>query len=529
MANLDPEKVETQPGNTLKYDSPDDQRLIRKVDVRLLPILTLLYLLSFLDRTNIANAKLDGLTTDLGVSASAYNTALAVYFIGYVLFEIPPNVCLLNAHICGRVLTSHFSGTLFFRRSCNSILFAHTSIPHLSSDSLKRFDPQFWLPSLTLVWGIVSIAQGLVTNQAGLFGIRFLLGMTEAGLFPGVIYLFSVYYLRQGRRERSWRVAVFFGGAALAGAFGGIFAYAIGLMNGVGGRKGWQWIFILEGTLTVVVSLVAYFVVPTWSHKAKFLTEEERHRLIEKLQADSDAGTEQSFQWSSVRSAFEDHLVWAYAFLFHGFSFVLYSFSFFLPTIIADLGFKTWQAQLSVMSVPPNGVAALSVWGTVWLSSRMNVRAPFIITAGVVAIIGYIILISSTNPLVQYFSVHVVAAGVYTGNSLLLSWPGENVSGQTKRAVAVATQIMIGDIGAIAGCLIYRPSLSTHLYRKPNLIAIGYVLFAILMATYLWVMMARENKRREVVLANNKGDDRVETDEERLRLGDRSIHYRYQL
>ncbi|KAG6376969.1 hypothetical protein JVT61DRAFT_1009 [Boletus reticuloceps] len=110
----------------------------------------------------------------------------------------------------------------------------------------------------------------------------------------------------------------------------GIFAYTISLMNGVGGRKGWQWISILEGTLTVALSLVAYFVVPTWSYKAKFLTEEERCHLIEKLQADSDAGTDQSFQWSSVRSAFEDHLVWAYSFLFHGFSFVQYSFSFFL-------------------------------------------------------------------------------------------------------------------------------------------------------------------------------------------------------
>lgn len=90
-------------------------------------------------------------------------------------------------------------------------------------------------------------------------------------------------------------------------------------------------------------------------------------------------------------------------------------------------------------------------------------------------------------------------------------------------------QIAIGDFGAIAACLVYRPSLSTHLYRKPNLIAIGYVLFAISMATYLWLMMARENKRREEILANSKEGDWLETNEERLRLGDRSIHYRYQL
>ncbi|KAG9315902.1 major facilitator superfamily domain-containing protein [Chiua virens] len=475
MNASDPEEKssQTQVDSAAKYDSIEDHRLRRKVDGRLLPILTLLYLLSFLDRTNIGNAKLDGLTTvslrilsrsqwlsltvtqDLGVSAPAYNTSLALYFVGYVLFEIPANA------------------------------------------SLKRFDPQFWLPTLTLVWGIVSIGQGLVTDQAGLFGIRFLLGVAEAGLFPGVVYVFSVYYLR---RERSWRVAVFFGGAALAGAFGGIFAYVIGLMNGVGGRKGWQWIFILEGILTALVSIFAYFVVPTWSYKAKFLTEEERDRLLEKLRADSDAGTNQSFQWSSVRSAFEDHLVWAYALLFHGFSFVLYSVSLFLPTIIADLGFQTWQAQL--MTVPPYTVASLSLWAVVWLSSRWNMRAPFIITGGVVAIIG------KPNLLYEY-SVQTNLQGIsflyhqrrvsgitiyrvcrYINRTFQLVWPSENVSGQTKRAVAVALQIAVGDIAAIAGCLIYRPSLSAHLYRIPNLIAIGYMLSAILTATYLWVMMA---------------------------------------
>ncbi|KAF9220957.1 MFS general substrate transporter [Gyrodon lividus] len=465
------------------HDSAQDRRLLRKIDLRLLPVLTLMYLLSFLDRTNIGNAKIDGLTTDIGVSAPAYNTALAIYFVGYVLFEIPANIIL------------------------------------------KRFNPRLWLPTLTLAWGIVSIGQGLVSNQAGLFGIRFLLGATEAGLFPGVIYVFSVYYRR---RERSWRVGVFFGGAALAGAFGGIFAYIIGLMDGVGGRRGWQWIFIIEGTLTSFISLVAYFIVPTWSHQAKFLSEEERSQLLDRLRADSDAGSNQSFQWSSVRSAFEDHLVWAYAFLFHGFSFVLYSLSLFLPTIIAGLGFKTWEAQL--MTVPPNIVASLSIWGTIWLSSRWNMRAPFIIAAAVVAIIGYTILITGKTPGLQYFGVHFAAAGIYTGNSLLLSWPGENVSGQTKRAVAVAMQITIGDFGAIAACLVYRPSLSSYLYRTPNLIAIGYLLSAIVMATYLWVMMARENKRRERLLAdcNSKGD-LLETDEDKLRLGDHSIFYRYQL
>lgn len=430
--------------------------------------------------TNIGNAKIVGLATDLHIAPAQYNTALALYFVAYVIFEVPANIIL------------------------------------------KRFDPRLWLPTLTLVWGIVSIGQGLVKNKAGLFGIRFLLGVTEAGLFPGVIYVFSVYYRRH---ERSWRVAIFFGGAALAGAFGGILAYAIGKMNGVGGRKGWEWIFILEGALTVAVSLVAYFIVPTWSHKATFLTESERKRLLARLDADSDAALIERFEWVYVRQALTDHLVWAYAFLFHGFAFVLYSLSLFLPTIIAGLGFQSWQAQL--MTVPPNTLAAISIWTTVWLSSRFNKRAPYIIGSAGVAIIGYIILLTTKTPGAQYAGVHFAAAGIYTGNALLLSWPGENVSAQTKRAVAVAMQITIGDIGAIAGVLIYRPSLQAHRFRTPHIIAIGYLLFSVLVTIYLWTWMSRENKRRDLVLAQEEGDAEVLTSADRQRLGDRDLHYRY--
>ncbi|KAI5123157.1 hypothetical protein M0805_000860 [Coniferiporia weirii] len=489
MSNYQEKAVSLDSRSSLdEFDTEEDRRLLRKVDWRLLPILTLLYLLSFLDRSNIGNAKIDGLATDLKVPGANYNVSLAIYFVAYVLFEVPSNIIL------------------------------------------KRFDPQYWLPFITLLWGIVSICQGLVTNQAGLFGIRFLLGMTEAGLFPGVVYVFSVYYRR---RERHWRVAVFFGGAALAGAFGGILAYAIGLMDGVGGRRGWEWIFILEGILTVVISLLGFFIVPTWSYKAKFLTEPERARLLARLAADSDAGKHEVFDWEQVRQAVTDRLVWAYAFLFHGYAFVLYSLSLFMPTIIAGLGFQTWKAQL--MTVPPNALAALSIWAGAYLASKYKRRAVFIIIAGVVAIIGYIVLIASRTAGAQYAGVHLAAAGVYTGNALLLSWPGENVSGQTKRAVAVAMQITIGDIGAIAGVLIYRPSFSGHRYRKPHIIAIGYVCFALAVASYLWWAMARENRRRERALGHgeNKEGGKVgmleDSEEERIRLGDRHIRYRYQI
>ncbi|KAH9480432.1 putative transporter [Psilocybe cubensis] len=331
------------------FDTPEDRALVRKIDLRLLPILTLLYLLSFLDRTNIGNAKIVGLTTDLHVSPPEYNTALALYFVAYVIFEVPANSEALQP--------------------TNLAAYAYVVLgnrEHMSGPGRE----QGWV-----VWDTVP-------------------------------------------HERSWRVAIFFGGAALAGAFGGILAYAIGKMDGVGGRKGWEWIFILEGILTVAIALVAYFIVPTWSHKAKFLTESEKARLFQRLNADSDAALIEKFEWVYVKQALTDHLVWGYAMLFHGFAFVLYSLSLFLPTIIAGLGFESWQAQL--MTVPPNSLAAISIWVTVWFSSKYNARAPFILGAAVVAIIGYIILLTTKTAGAQYVGVLFAAAGVYTGNALLL-------------------------------------------------------------------------------------------------------------
>lgn len=142
---------------------------------------------------------MDGLTTDLHVVGSNYNVALMLFFLGYVLFEVP------------------------------------------SQWVLKLTNPKIWLPCLTIVWGIITVVQGLVHNQTGLFVIRFFLGVSECGLFPGCVYLFSLYY---PRNVRHFRVAIFFGGAALAGAFGGILAYGIGEMRGVGGKNGWSWVSI---------------------------------------------------------------------------------------------------------------------------------------------------------------------------------------------------------------------------------------------------------------------------------------------
>lgn len=176
------------------------RRLITKIDLRVIPVLSILYLLAFLDRTNIANASVFGLQKDLGLTGTQYNTALTIFFIPYIVFEIPSNIIL------------------------------------------KRLKPHVWLSLCMFLFGFVTICQGLVQNWSGLLATRFFLGLAETGMFPGSFYLIGMWYQRS---EAQKRYSFFFGSTSLAGAFGGLLASAIGKMDGMRGYLGWRWIFIL--------------------------------------------------------------------------------------------------------------------------------------------------------------------------------------------------------------------------------------------------------------------------------------------
>ena len=185
------------------------RRLVSRIDIRVIPVLSIMYLLAFLDRTNIANASVFGLNQDLGLVGSQYNTALTMFFVPYIAFEIPSNIIL------------------------------------------KKLKPHVWLSACMFLFGLVTICQGLVHNYSGLLATRFFLGLAETGMFPGSFYLIGMWYKRS---EAQKRYSFFFGSTSLAGAFGGLLASAIGKMNGMRGYLGWRWIFILG-----ICSLCAFF------------------------------------------------------------------------------------------------------------------------------------------------------------------------------------------------------------------------------------------------------------------------------
>ncbi|PGH10725.1 hypothetical protein AJ79_05316 [Helicocarpus griseus UAMH5409] len=426
----------------------NEKALLRRLDLKLLPPLTLLYLLSFLDRSNVGNARIEGLTEDVNMTGNEYLTGLTLYFIGYVLFEIP----------------------------CNIIL--------------KRTSPRMWLPTLTLVWGIIATLMGVVTNYSGYLSSRFFLGVAESGLFPGVVFYLSMWYKRN---EQHYRVALFFSAASLAGAFGGILAWGIAHMRGIGGYNGWRWIFIIEGLLTVVVAVVSYFFVYNYPATAEFLSPEEREYINFRLKTDNDATRDESFSWPNVIKAVKDPKVWLYGLGFHTMSLPLYTLSLFLPTIIKDLGYAAAQAQL--MTVPPYAVAFVLTISFAVFSERTHRRAPYIIGSTSIAVVGYIILLSQNRAGVSYFGTILAAAGIYPATAIVLAWPANNVSGQTKRATANAMQISIGNLGAVLGTQLYRTE-STPRYFLGHGFALGYLVVNTVIVCILWLVLKKENEKK---------------------------------
>ena len=210
--------------------------------------------------------------------------------------------------------------------------------------------------------------------------------------------------------------------------------------------------------MTVVFSIVGYFFIYGYPATARFLTPEERECVLARLKGDSDATRDERFTWDGVTQALKDPKIYLYGLCFHTVSLPANTLSLFLPTIINGLGYSATQAQL--LSIPPYVAAFITTMSIAVLAERTKRRAPFIIGSSAASVVGYIILLTSRWPGMSYAGTVVVAAGIFSATAIVLSWPANNVSGQTKRATAGAIQISIGNLGPVIGTQPYRPKWS---------------------------------------------------------------------
>ncbi|KNG51980.1 major facilitator superfamily transporter [Stemphylium lycopersici] len=296
--------------------SPAVRALIWKQDLRIIPLAAGIYLLCFLDRSNIGNAKTlnaaagHSLLQEAHMSNYQFTISLMVFLVAYAVFEVPSNVLL------------------------------------------KKLKPSRWIAFLMFGWGACTIGLGGANNYATVTAVRFLLGMFEAGLFPGLVFYLTFWYRAS---ERSMRVAIILASATLAGAFGGAIAYGVGHMKMVQGLAAWRWLFILEGIPSCVSSIAVWLILPDYPEEASWLSTSERELAVTRLETEGSKGNAASLSWETAKETLLDGRLWVHYIIYFGISAPFSSLSLFTPTITAGLGYENLQAQL--MTVPPYAVA----------------------------------------------------------------------------------------------------------------------------------------------------------------------------
>ncbi|KAL4796593.1 major facilitator superfamily domain-containing protein [Aspergillus venezuelensis] len=450
-------------------DEAHGRRVTRKVDIRVVPMLCALYLTAYLDRTNIGNAKLLGLEDELGMPSNGYNTAVWVFYLTFVLMEVPSN-----------------------------LLMTHSKIP-----------PNYWLGVSMTLLGIVTMCQGFTQSPGPLYACRAIMGVFEGSLGPAAALMMGAYYRKH---EFALRYTCFTTSALVGASFSSFLAYAINFMDGVQGISSWRWIFILEGLFNIAVALCTFFVLPRFPAECKFLTPDEKAHLLTRLHAERGNEAE-DLQGQPWREIFLNWQTWVNIIAYFGADMSAAAISQFSPTILKQLGYTANQANLR--NVPIWLVGALIALSTSLVSGKLQFRFPFIIGAAMLCMIGWSIQLAQVSaPGVRYFALYFIAAGGFVQLPLLVSWLSANTIGRPRKAVAHALQIGFGNSANFVSANVFikgeSPAYPTGFTAGLAITVVGMVASCVL-EFVLWRMnrAADERERRGVEERKMVGRDGV--------------------
>ncbi|ORY78227.1 major facilitator superfamily domain-containing protein [Protomyces lactucae-debilis] len=468
-------------GNEDYYKSYNISKIIRKMDLRILPVMSALYLMSFLDRTNIGNARIAGMVTDLKLRPAQYNWAVTSFFFTYFIIEAPSNLML------------------------------------------KKFGAKIWLPFIMVLWAACCLGLGFVTNYTTLLITRLALGLAEGGLFPGVAYYLTTWYPRS---MIAFRIAIFFSAATIAGGFGGLLAYGFQNMNGLGGKTGWEWIFIMEGLITFAVAILGYFLIPESPSKVKWLNQEERDVMSWRIAHDGDLRVpmDDSFRWAYVGDALTDWKLWLNLITYWGAAVPLYSVALTLPSIVRGMGYTSIDsAQLH--TVPVYIVGCVFVVLAAWVSDRWK-RSPVVIIMLCIAVLGWGLALGlpARNNAARYTSMFFACIGSYGSFVPQLVTLTSNVGGKTKRATAIGIQVGVGGLAGGVPPWLFRASEAPN-YPFGCKISMVFAIIGIVSTSINWFLLTIANKRKDEMISSGRAAEL--SDKELSEMGDRSPYFRY--
>ncbi|KAK4169696.1 tartrate transporter [Cladorrhinum sp. PSN259] len=440
-----------------------EKSLKRKLDTRC-SLFVLIYIMNYLDRNNIAAARLKGLQKDLSLSDTQYSTCLSILYVGYILMQVPSNIII---------------------------------------NRISR--PSLYISVVMLVWGLISTLTGNVNNFGSMVAVRFLLGFVEAAFLPGALLILSKWYTK---RELALRNAILFCGNLISNAFSALIgAGVLSNMDGVLGHAAWRWLFWIEGAITMAVALSAAVVLPDLPTNAKGFTEEElavaQMRMTEDVgEADTDSKDQRVFD--GLIMVVKDAKVYVLMLTFTAYVVGL-SFNAYFPTLTGTLGFSYVPTLL--MSAPPWVVACIfslfvayvpSTRSIPWLLTFRSTQFFHITGPIVLGLIGFIISMSTLNHVARYIALFLQASS-YAGFIVFYSWISSSFPRPpAKRAVALAMVNAFSQLGNVAGSYVWVMDPNNQKrtgFRKSYGVVMAMFGVAIIGCYIFRVMLVRLNRK----------------------------------
>lgn len=376
----------------------DPVQIRSRIARKLIPFMFVLYIVAYLDRINVGFAALS-LNADLGFTDAVYGLGAGIFFIGYFLFEVPSNLIL------------------------------------------QRVGARRWIARILISWGVVSSSMMLVQGPLSFYGLRFLLGVTEAGFFPGMI-LYLTYWFRQQDRGRA--VAQFMTATAIAGLLGSPISGALLLLDGWGGLAGWQWMFLLEGLPAVILGFVTLRYLPDGPEDAPWLSPAERRWLQDHLQTEAREPAHHR-----LSDALRSLRLWSMAALYFAIVMSFYGINFWLPQIVSSFGIRSPITNGLIVSIPYL-VAAVAM---VWIgrhSDRTQERRLHVAVCSAVGAVGLIASAYAPTAAISLVCLSIAALGIWSTLGPFWALSSGFLRG-TAAAGGIAVINSVGNLGGFVG------------------------------------------------------------------------------
>ncbi|PMD51012.1 MFS general substrate transporter [Hyaloscypha bicolor E] len=454
-----------------------ERALLWKLDYHILPLLYLAYIITFIDRANIGNVKIEGMLTDLDMKGNDYNIALIVYAVPFILLELP------------------------------------------SSLALRRYRPGNYIAFIMFGWGVATLGAGITRSYAGLLVCRFLVGCFEAGLIPSCTFLMNQYYKKF---EFQRRYSFFFTSSHIGGAFSGLLTYALVKMNNIGGYAGWRWVFIIEGLFTILLAITSFFLIVPLPEDVTFLTPSEKTLLLKRLEGDHLTATSEDKTPLTLSQIIKIMTHWKIVLpLLACFAcnIATSATTAFQPTVLKNLGFTSSSAQIHTIPVYMSGLFFCLLFG--FASDLTRIRYPYVLFGSAITLVGWTLELAAVKhidvstglgwPHQRYAGIFLLLIGFSIELPILIVWAGSNLKGRKERVVGFATLIGGSQLGNLVSANVFIAKQEKCGFKTGMATGVGVGCLGVLAVSVFFGGLWWENgglEKRESDGGDGTGDER---------------------